>query len=184
MGHGIPSSLLSIYVKKGVRPKEVFGPKYRLVPPQEVLERLNRDLLEQELPENPFITMVYGLLNHVDGTLQFARAGHPYPLYVPADGETQLLQQEGLILGVLDARYPGKVCRLSPGDKVLLYSDGIDGAQFGDQPEGTASLLACAARHRALPVEDFVSALARDLFDGRSRPDDVTLLGMELESRQ
>ena len=33
MGHGVPASLLTIFVKKGVRPKEVFGQQYRLVPP-------------------------------------------------------------------------------------------------------------------------------------------------------
>src|SRR5205823_2044728 len=64
MGHGVPASLLTIYVKKGVRPKEVFGTDYRLVPPGEVLNRLNKDLIDQQLSENPFITMAYGLLNH------------------------------------------------------------------------------------------------------------------------
>jgi sigma-B regulation protein RsbU (phosphoserine phosphatase) len=182
MGHGIPASLLTIFVKKGVRAKEVFGRQYRLVPPDEVLERLNRDLLEQDLPENPFITIVYCLFNHTDGTLRFARAGHPYPLYVPAAGPPQLWRQEGLLLGVLDARFPARDYRLLPGDKLLLYSDGIDCARFEDQPEGTESLLACAARHRALPVEQFIGSLARDLFDGRSRPDDLTLFGMEFES--
>src|SRR5262245_8017127 len=34
MGHGVPASLLTIFVKKGVRAKEVFGQQYRLVPPQ------------------------------------------------------------------------------------------------------------------------------------------------------
>ena len=37
MGHGVPASLLTIFVKKGVRTKEVFGQQYRLVPPGEVL---------------------------------------------------------------------------------------------------------------------------------------------------
>ncbi len=180
MGHGVPASLLTIFVKKGVRAKEVFGQQYRLVPPGEVLERLNRDLIEQELPENPFITMVYALLNHRDGTLQFARAGHPYPLHVPAAGPLELWQQEGLLLGVVDARFPTQTHRLAAGDKVLLYSDGIDTARFEDQPEGTPSLLACAARHRDLPVREFVETLARDLFGGLAQPDDLTLLALEM----
>jgi sigma-B regulation protein RsbU (phosphoserine phosphatase) len=79
MGHGVPASLLTIFVKKGVRAKEVSGQSYRLVPPDEVLGRLNRDLIDQQLSEQPFITMVYGLLDHYEGTIQLARAGHPYP---------------------------------------------------------------------------------------------------------
>src|SRR5439155_3911849 len=121
MGHGVPASLLTIFVKKGVKAKEVFGTQYRLIPPDEVLFRLNRDLIDQQLSEHPFITMVYGLFNHQDGTLTFARAGHPYPLFVPREGGVELWKQEGLLLGVLEARFPTTTHRLRPGDKLLLY---------------------------------------------------------------
>src|SRR5438445_131724 len=55
MGHGVPASLLTIFVKKGVKTKEVFGRQYRLVPPGEVLQRLNKDMIDQQLSESPFI---------------------------------------------------------------------------------------------------------------------------------
>ena len=180
MGHGVPASLLTIFVKKGVRPKEVFGQQYRLVPPGEVLGRLNKELIDQQLSDTPFITMAYGLLNHREGTLTFARAGHPYPLYVPREGPLQLWRQEGLLLGVLDATFPTQAHPLRPGDKVLLYSDGVDTAVFEGGPPGADSLLACAERHRALPIQEFVSRLARDLFGGAAQPDDLTLLGLEM----
>jgi sigma-B regulation protein RsbU (phosphoserine phosphatase) len=182
MGHGVPASLLTIFVKQGVRAKEVFGNQYRLVPPGEVLERLNRNLLEQELPQSSFITMAYCLLNHRDGSVQFARGGHPYPLYVPAEGELQLWQQEGLLLGVVEAAFPTRICRLAPGDKVLLYSDGIDTAQWKGHPPGQPSLLASAAQHRHLPVRDFVDAVACDLFGGQAQPDDLTLLAAAFDA--
>jgi sigma-B regulation protein RsbU (phosphoserine phosphatase) len=180
MGHGVPASLLTIFVKKGVRAKEVFGQQYRLVPPDEVLYRLNRDLIDQQLSEHPFITMAYALLNHQEGTVQFARAGHPYPLYVPRQGEVQLWRQEGLLLGVVEARFPSQTHRLYPGDKLLFYTDGVDNARFEDRPEGIDSLVACAERHRQLPVQDFVARLTRDLFGTSAQPDDLTLLGLEL----
>ncbi len=182
MGHGVPASLLTIFVKKGVRAKEVAGQSYRLVPPGEVLGRLNHDLVEQAMPDHPFITMVYVLYNHVEQSLTFARAGHPYPLYVPRDGEPRLWQVEGSLLGVFDTQFPAQSQRLRPGDKVVVYSDGIDGASYEGRPAGGESLLACAARHRALPVEEFVAALARDLFGEGSHPDDLTLLGLEATS--
>jgi serine phosphatase RsbU (regulator of sigma subunit) len=179
MGHGVPASLLTIFVKKGVKAKEVFGSQYRLIPPGEVLSRLNRDLIEQRLSENPFITMVYGLLNHQEGTLTFARAGHPYPLYVPRDGEPELWRVDGLLLGVVDAKFPPRTQHLAPGDKLLFYTDGVDTAAFEGQPEGVDSLLACARRHRELPAAEFVARLARDLFGAASQPDDLTLLALE-----
>jgi serine phosphatase RsbU (regulator of sigma subunit) len=180
MGHGVPASLLTIFVKKGVRAKEVFGQQYRLVPPGEVLTRLNRDLIDQKLSESPFITMVYGLFNHKEGTICFARAGHPYPLHVPAHGEPVFWHQQGLLLGIADATFSDHTHRLAPGDKVLLYSDGIDNASFDGKPAGADSLLACAAKHRDLPVQDFVEQLARDLFGTAAQPDDLTLLGLEV----
>jgi sigma-B regulation protein RsbU (phosphoserine phosphatase) len=179
MGHGVPASLLTIFVKKGVRAKEVFGRQYRLVPPDEVLRRLNRDLIEQDLSENPFITMAYGLFDHRAGAVSLARAGHPYPLYVPRAGPVQFWHQEGLLLGVVDAGFPARTYRLEPGDKVLLYTDGIDSAAFEGREPGAASLQACAERHRELPVEEFVARLARDLFGASAQPDDLTLLGLE-----
>lgn len=181
MGHGVPASLLTIFVKKGVRAKEVFGSQYRLVPPDEVLGRLNRDLIDEKLYEDPFITMVYGLFNHQEGILQFARAGHPPPLYVPRDGEPRLLKQEGLLLGVLDAKFPVATQRLLPGDKLLFYSDGVDTGAFGDHAAGTASLVACAGALRALPVHEFVRQLAQELFGTESQPDDLTLFGLEVQ---
>jgi len=180
MGHGVPASLLTIFVKKGIRAKEVFGKEYRLVPPAEVIGRLNQDLIDQRLSENPFITMVYALLDHETGNLQFARAGHPYPLYVPKEGRPELWQQEGLLLGVVNATFTAKTHTLGPGDKVLLYSDGVDSASFEGLPAGAPSLLACAERHRNLPVGAFVDRLARELFGATEHPDDLTLLGLEM----
>lgn len=180
MGHGVPASLLTIFIKKGVQAKEVFGREYRLVPPEEVLQRLNKDLIDQHLSEHPFITMAYALYNHRDGVFRFARAGHPYPLYVPKGGEPVLWRQEGLLLGVTDASFTARDYRLNPGDKVLLYSDGIDTGRFEDHSPGSDSLLACAARHRHLSIQAFVDRLARDLFGGKDQPDDLTLLGLEV----
>ncbi|HXG11294.1 MAG TPA: SpoIIE family protein phosphatase [Gemmataceae bacterium] len=180
VGHGVAASLLTIFVKKGVRAKDVIGRQYRLVPPNEVLQRLNRDLVAQAMAEAPFITMVYALLDHRTGTLHFARAGHPHPLYLPCEGPPQLWQVEGSLMGVFDIEFPVQVRQLHPGDKLLLYSDGIDAARFEDQPSGIVSLLACAARHRQLPIEAFVERLATDLFREGGQPDDLTLLGLEM----
>jgi sigma-B regulation protein RsbU (phosphoserine phosphatase) len=180
MGHGVPASLLTIFVKKGVKTKEVSGQQYRLLPPDEVLFRLNRDLIEQQLSEHPFITMGYGVFNHQDGTLQFARAGHPYPLFVPRVGEVELWKQEGVLLGVLEARFPTSTHRLRPGDKLLLYSDGVDQAAFEGRSAGTESLVACAERHRGLPVQEFVARLTRELFGASEQTDDLTLFGLEM----
>jgi sigma-B regulation protein RsbU (phosphoserine phosphatase) len=180
MGHGVPASLLTIFVKKGVRAKEIFGQVYRLVPPSEVLQRLNRDLIDQALSETPFITMVYALFNFQTGTLQFARSGHPYPLYLPRDGAPEQWQIEGSLLGVFETNYPTRTQQLRPGDKLLLYTDGMDAASYDTQPVGNASVLACAAEHRALPIHELVPRMAQELFTRTRQTDDLTVLGLEV----
>jgi sigma-B regulation protein RsbU (phosphoserine phosphatase) len=180
MGHGVPASLLAIFVKTGMRAKEITGRQYRLLPPSEVLQRLNRDLIEQALSENPFITMVYGLYNFKEHSFTFARAGHPYPLHVPRQGEPAFWEVPGSLLGVFETTFPPQTRRLEPGDKLLLYSDGIDGGSFEGQAQGSASLQASAARHRGLPIQEFIEQVARDLFSQARQTDDLTLLGMEV----
>jgi sigma-B regulation protein RsbU (phosphoserine phosphatase) len=180
MGHGVPASLLTIFVKTGVRAKEISGQQYRLVPPDEVLGRLNRDLIEQQLSDTPFITMVYVLFNYRDGTFTFARSGHPYPLHIPREGEPTLWQIEGSLLGVFDTRYVVRSERLQPGDKVLLYTDGMDAAGFDGKTLGVQSVLAFASRHRAAPIEELVRLVPQELFQVSRQTDDLTVLGLEM----
>lgn len=180
MGHGVPASLLTIFVKKGVRAKEINGQSYRLVPPPEVLHKLNADLVAQQIPDLPFITMIYALFNHEDGVLKFSRAGHPYPLFIPSDGKPTLWQIEGSLLGVFETKFRMQTHEMKAGDKLILYTDGMDGASFEQHAVGLASLLAAAEHFRALPIEDLVERLSSDLFAQTRQNDDLTVLGMEV----
>jgi sigma-B regulation protein RsbU (phosphoserine phosphatase) len=180
MGHGVPASLVTMFLKKAVRAKEIFGRDYRLLPPDEVLQLLNRALIAQALAESPFITMVYVLFNRRDGLLTFARAGHPYPLYVPRSGVPELWKVHGTLLGVFDTQFGVQTHQLRKGDKVLFYTDGLDMAGDGDRPPVAGRLLDLAVQHRALPVREFVVRLAAELLAGNALEDDFTLLGLEM----
>jgi sigma-B regulation protein RsbU (phosphoserine phosphatase) len=180
MGHGVPASLLTIFLKKAVRAKEIFGNQYRLLPPDEVLQQLNRDLVDLALADIPFITMIYGLFNSRARTLIFARAGHPHPLYIPREGAPEMWQVHGTLLGVFETQFTVQTRELQPGDKVLFYTDGLDAVGDAAQSDGARRLLAQALLHRALPVQECVARIALHLFEGTSQPDDFTLLAMEV----
>jgi len=180
MGHGIPaSSLLSIYVKKCLLPKEIVGRSYRLVPPGEVLLRVNRELVALGLPEPPFVTMTYVQMNARDGQMSYSRAGHPLPLYVPREGAIEYWHASGPLLGVFEADFANHPAQLKPGDKLLLCSDGVQQHDEKGKPISPDRLLESAYRHRLQPAQAFVDNLARDLLEFTRNSDDFTLLALE-----
>lgn len=179
MGRGLPaSSLLSIYVKKSLMTKEILGKSYRLVPPGEVLDRLNRELLNLSLPEPPFVTMLYAKINCRDGALTFARAAHPHPLYVPTEGEPAYWHAAGTLLGVFESEFPVQEKQLKPGDKLILFSDGVHPPTTGPGSLHDP-LVEAVKRHRSLSVQPFVDSVARDLLEESRHPEDFTLLAAE-----
>jgi len=178
MGKGLPaSSLLSIYVRKSLKMKEITGRSYRLVPPNEVLAGLNRELVSLGLAEPPFITMLYMQLNCRDGTVGFARAAHPMPLYVPAIGTPEYWPATGALLGVFDAEFPMQNRQLLPGDKLLLVSDGV---QITDSAAPAHdALLQLALKYQALPLNEFMDDVSRELLEQSRSSEDFTVLGVE-----
>jgi sigma-B regulation protein RsbU (phosphoserine phosphatase) len=162
-----------------VQPKDVNGNSYRLVPPEEVLARVNRDLIDQELSQLPFITMVYGLLNCRDGRLRLARAGHPHPLYLPREGEPEQWESPGTLLGVFEAEYSARERQLHPGDKLLIFTDGLAHPASGSANPADR-LLPSAAPHRDEPIQTLVDRVSQDLLTQLPQSDDFTLLGVEL----
>jgi hypothetical protein len=176
MGHGVPASLLTIFLKRAVQPKEITGASYRLVPPNEVLGRLNRDLMSMGLAELPFITMIYGLIDCQSGLLKFARAAHPHPVYFPRKGDPQMWQTPGTLLGIFEAEFPAVERRLHAGDRLLLFTDGHS-AEAGHDP---APIVAATEGHCDLPIQAMVECVSEKVLAGRSQADDFTLLGLAM----
>ena len=111
--------------------KRIVAKDYQIIPPQEALTLLNQNLVEQSLAHCQFATACYCILNIKTLQLDVARAGHPYPLLIRADRSIVQLGQAGALLGVLPGEvYESASYRLAPGDKLLLYSDGLEDALF------------------------------------------------------
>ncbi len=131
VGHGVPAALMTMYIKRSLQTKEVGAntPKGdRIIPPDEALSRLNQDMIAQQSGSKiRFATACYGVINCKTFEVSFARAGHPFPLLLGADGSTQWFEPEGAMLGV----FPEEVFQvhhhqLKPGDRLLFYSDGFE----------------------------------------------------------
>ncbi len=133
VGHGVPAALLTIFVKKAIVTREILPDGYRLIEPGEVLRRLNVDLLSEQLSESPFVTLAYSILDVENDELSYASGGHPPAMVLGADGSTVPLLTEGALLGIFEAEFSTANYSLKPGDAVVLYTDGIEQAAFGDK---------------------------------------------------
>jgi len=172
-------SLLGVFVKQSAELKEITGNRYRLVPPDEVLSRVNRELIGLGLDDPPLVALLVGLVDTNDGSLVVARAGLPAPVHVPAGGEPENWVMPGPFLGTADTTCPPLHARLAPGDKLVIGTDGTrpDG---NPAPGGTDRLTEAAVRHRDLTGQAFADAVARELLPHVRHPDDFTLLVVEM----
>jgi sigma-B regulation protein RsbU (phosphoserine phosphatase) len=99
---------------------------------------INHVLLDCTDPDK-FVTMFYGILNPKTRFFTYTNAGHNYPfVYRARTGKTQALEAGGMVLGLMkDSEYSERKVRLSSGDVLVFYSDGLtearntDGELFG-----------------------------------------------------
>jgi sigma-B regulation protein RsbU (phosphoserine phosphatase) len=153
----------------------------RSVSPKEALLRVNKLLLEISRTEL-FVTVLFGVLDLSARTLCYARAGHERALYhSPRKGECRFLEGEGMFLGMVEPVVLDELCLdLYPGDRVVLFSDGItdanstDGELFGRQR--LVAAIAEAEESTAQSLSDSVFQRVVAFQAGAEQFDDMALL--------
>lgn len=146
------------------------------------MERLNTFLLTRTGGEK-YATVFYGLL-HGDGRLDYVNAAHCPPLIVRRDGPIEELETTGAPVGLLEnAEFPHAGRVLAPGDKLVIYTDGVTEAQnaagqfFGKKRlfeiVATRAVEGCTQLHEA--IQDGVVGFAA----GAPQSDDITVVVLE-----
>jgi sigma-B regulation protein RsbU (phosphoserine phosphatase) len=148
--------------------------------PGEVLTRLNQ-LLVDDFPAGKFVTMVYAVLDPETRTVIFANAGHLRPLFIDNDGDRFLETDRGLPLGLGCGDYSETQIVLSPGSKLVFYSDGITEAEDSDEVEYGLGRL---ADHAAMPGTSAVTIVedVRTFVNGSNLRDDATVVFVGVNS--
>src|SRR5262249_14204962 len=127
-------------------------------------------------------TLFYGVLNCQSGEFHYACAGHPGPAHLSGEGGCRILKTSGPPVGIVDMKYEEHALRLSPGDRLYLYSDGVtEAAGADDQMYGTNRLTELLVRHQAAPLTESLSALIADVegWCGGRAGDDISVLAVE-----
>jgi sigma-B regulation protein RsbU (phosphoserine phosphatase) len=186
VGHGMPAALLTMFIKRALVMKQIEGHSYTLIEPGTVLELLNGDMVQQELNNFQFATCCYGLLNTRTRQLRVANAGHPPPLVINRAGQMKEVDITGSLLGVFpEMIYETKTVQLHPGDKLVLYSDGVEHAFESSGPDEPLRFRQecddLGNRDIQTMCEKLVEIINHQ--EGSLHPrDDVTIVGIEFDS--
>lgn len=136
-------------------------------------------LLHENIAIGKFVTFFYGVLDGNARTLQYCNAGNPYPVLV-SHGQTRQLEEGGAVLGVFPAwTYEDATIELWPGDRLLLFTDGITEASGPDQQEfGEASVAEFARTNSSHSAGELNSLLLAHIsgFCGDHFQDDATVV--------
>jgi serine phosphatase RsbU (regulator of sigma subunit) len=185
VGHGMPAALLTMFIKHSLVTKEIQGNSYRLLSPAESLSRLNAELIDQNLSQAAFATAVYGIVDVQTMEVTISRAGHPNPMILRAGGSIETVECEGPLLGIFpDEPFETATAKLAPGDRLLLYTDGVEVAFCEDDTVDAERWKQELFSRRSLPTEDLLNVFANQIDNeaGSLAPkDDLTMIVLEVK---
>jgi sigma-B regulation protein RsbU (phosphoserine phosphatase) len=164
VGHGMPAALLTMFIKNALVTKQITPQGYRLLKPSEALARLNDTLVDQNLTQATFATAVYGTIHAKTLVCSFARAGHPFPLLMRDDGTALNLEADGGLLGIFPNEvYEDQQIQLRAGDRLFVYTDGIEVAFADDHALNTQQWRLELENRRGMPVDRLLQELSENL---------------------
>jgi sigma-B regulation protein RsbU (phosphoserine phosphatase) len=177
-GKGAPAALLMASAHATL--EDLIGQD---LSPAEVCDRLGRALSSRLAPER-FVSFAYAVLDRAAGTLTCANAGHPPPVLLRAEGSVSRLTEGGPVLGVVaGASYEQAVVRLSPGDRVVLFTDGLPEAAgpLGEE-WGEERLVTALQGLRSRPAGEAAEALLAEAcaFAQGTLADDATVVVVDV----
>jgi len=119
------------------------------------------------------------------GTLEYVNAGHPPAFVLPPDGGPRRLVTGGSVIGLgRETDFEEGVLSLSPGDRLVLYTDGVtEAARPAREEFGEARVVSHLARARTSPAAEAAAGLidAAAAFAGGTLADDATAVVVTVE---
>jgi len=190
-GHGVPAALLSVTATRSLSPHAgrislvtQRGQDPEAVSLVELALELNT-LYPMEDSGGHFFTLLYGVLDTHTRQFRFVSAGHPGPIVVRPDAPPESIEAFGLPIGVDDdPEYEETVVELHPGQRLYVYSDGLEEEMNAAHEQfGQERLRAAMAAGRSMPLDQSVESLIQQVIawrgDGHLK-DDVSILAVEI----
>jgi len=175
-GKGIPASLFMTVVRTLYRSRTMDGQ-----PMHQIMSHINKELCKDN-PNVMFVTMVSGIINLKTGLVELCNAGHNPPLIMDREGEVRRLNLFSAIpLGIEEYHgYKTEVVQMNPGDRLVLYTDGVTEAlNANNELYSENRLIEELKVNKSGDVPTLVKAIVDSIYKfakGQEQADDITML--------
>jgi sigma-B regulation protein RsbU (phosphoserine phosphatase) len=181
-GHGVSAGMLMSSLQTAIQTMAPYADS-----PAEILERINRFYIHN-INFTTFVTVFLARFDPATLTLTYINAGHnPPAVYRAGENGIQWLMPTAPALGLAEAFYPRtESVRLSKGDSLLLYTDGVtevlntSNEQFGQ--DRLAELILQSTHLAAPKILQSVLQQASAFGNNQSLADDLTMVALKISS--
>ena len=136
IGKGLPAALMMSNLQAAV--KVTAAP---WVAPSELCQRIN-ELAFSNGASDKFISFFYAVLSVRTHKLTYCNCGHNPPVLVRANGTVERLEKGGTLIGIRkDELFQESTLALEPGDRLLLFTDGLSEAEDSEGRQYTEDRL-------------------------------------------
>ncbi|MFP6595874.1 MAG: PP2C family protein-serine/threonine phosphatase [Candidatus Hydrogenedentota bacterium] len=177
-GKGVPAALLTTQCASALR--TLSG---QFSDPSELLQRTNHEFHKRVGATHRFVTLFLMVIDTETGIAHYASAGHPTPLLVNSRtaGSRWLEEASGFPLGIVaEAQYDAHEIQLTPGDTILIFSDGLtDARNHDDVLYGEAHIQTSVESLTEVTVDSVLDKTRSDVeryMNGKEAADDMTIV--------
>lgn len=181
-GHGVPASLLTVFLKFTIDKKSLS--------PAEALTGLFREYNKNHFEHDVYITVFYAIVNLKHNTITYSNAGHNVcpVVFNINNNRFDILMASGIPISTWleEPGYSDYVLPLAEGDRVFFTTDGIielkdsNGEQFGEAR--LQSILLGDTSEPGITLEKIKKSIYgfAGIFDITKLPDDITMAIIEI----
>jgi serine phosphatase RsbU (regulator of sigma subunit) len=147
--------------------------------PERLLRSLNQ-LFYENTNESSYATLFFAEYDDNMRRLRYANCGHVAALLLRCNGAIERLESTSTVVGLFKEWDCSIADRpLSPGDTLVLYTDGItESFNHAEEEFGERRLIEALQRHRELPPQSAIAAVVDEVrqFSSQEQQDDITLI--------
>jgi sigma-B regulation protein RsbU (phosphoserine phosphatase) len=174
-GKSVPAALIMANLQAGLRTIISENPHL-----DQVVGKLNT-LIYHNTDLDKYITFFIGVLDAESHEFTYVNAGHNPPLFIDSKNNFHLLEEGGIILGMMpDFIYKVGKIKFKADDVLVCYTDGVNEALNLEEEEfGEERLKELIIKHRELDSQQLSDKIIEEIYrfsEGVPQYDDITLL--------